>query len=140
MGHNATIIGQCFCTCLGNGKFRFDVSGKWTVSSSTVAHNYGIAKDFLRRAVYNNIYSNTGNLANLNFVYEGDCIVFSASDFTLGHPNIDYGWAVQGQPSSFCLARLYNTAANTGGWEDSVVKSTFPSGFYFTATIFAGLT
>lgn len=140
MGRNADIYGQCFCTCLGNGNFRFDVSGKGYVASSVTNHDYGIAKDFLRRAVYNNIYGNTGNLANLDFVADGECLIFSASDFSFGHPNMDYGWAVQAQGYSFSLSRLYTTSGANGGWEGSVVNSAFPDGFYFKATIWAKIT
>lgn len=139
MGRNSTIIGQCFCTCLGNGRFRFDVAGKWTVGSGVTTHDYGISKDFLRRGAYNNIYGNTGSLANLNFVTDGECLIFSASDYTFGHPNVDYGWSVQSQTYSYCLARLYNTSGANGGWEGNVVSSTFPSGFHFKATIWASL-
>lgn len=140
IGRNCNIYGQCFCTCLGNGNFRFDISGKWYVASSVTNHDYGISKDFLRRAVYNNIYGNTSGETNLSYVYDGECLVFSASDYTLGHPNIDYGWSIQALPYSYCLARMYTQSGDTGGWQGSAVNSAFPAGFYFKATIWAKIT
>lgn len=140
MGRNCDIYGQCFCTCLGNGNFRFDISGKWYVASSVTHHDYGISKDFLRRAVYNNINGNTGGLVNLNFMVDGECFVFSASDYTLGHPNIDYGWSIQAQTYSYCLARMYTQSGDNGGWPGNTVNSIFPSGFFFRATIWAKIT
>lgn len=138
-GRNANIYGQCFCTCLGNGNFRFDLSGNWYVASSVTNHDYGISKDFLRRSVYNNIYGSTDNLVNLNYTAEGECLVFSAADYTYGHPNMDYSWIVQEQTYSYCLGRIYTTAGAVGGWEGNVVNTAFSSGFYFKATIWAAL-